>query len=44
MFTGNPGTLSNGTGIYQGATGRVISSKEIGNTNNSDIVVRIHLR
>ena len=44
MFTGNPGTLSNGTGIYEGATGRVISSKEIGNTNNSDIVVRIHLR
>src|SRR5206468_96103 len=28
IFTGNPGRLTNGTGIYQGATGRVISSKE----------------
>ena len=42
VFTGNPGTVSNGTGIYQGATGRVISSKEVGN-NASDIVARIQL-
>jgi hypothetical protein len=31
-----------GTGIYQGATGRVLSSKEDGD-NASDVVVRIHL-
>jgi hypothetical protein len=42
VFTGDPGTVSNGTGIYQGATGRVLSSKEVGD-NASDVVVRIHL-
>jgi hypothetical protein len=40
IFTGNPGTLTNATGVYQGATGRVISSKELAD-NASDIVVRI---
>jgi len=44
IFTGNPGTLSNGTGIYQGATGRVISSKQIGNNNATDVVAKITLR
>ncbi len=44
VFTGNPGTLTNGTGIYHGATGRVISSKEVPGTNDaSDIVARIQL-
>jgi len=44
VFTGSPGTLSNGTGIYQGAKGRVISSKEVpGGSNESDIVARITL-
>jgi hypothetical protein len=44
VFSGNPGTLVNGTGIYQGASGRTISMKEIPGMNNaSDIVVRIHL-
>jgi hypothetical protein len=43
IFTGNPGIVTDGTGIYQGATGRVVSAKEIG-TNNTDIVARIHLR
>jgi hypothetical protein len=43
VFTGDPGTLTNGTGIYQGATGRVISNKEVGN-DASDLVVRIQLR
>ena len=42
VFTGNPGKLTNGTGIYQGASGRVISSKEVGN-NASDVVARIKL-
>jgi hypothetical protein len=44
IFTGDPGTLSNGTGIYQGATGRVISSAEVpGQDNASDIVAKIQL-
>jgi hypothetical protein len=43
VFTGNPGTLTNGTGIYQGATGRVISSKEV-KDDASDVVVRITLQ
>jgi hypothetical protein len=43
IFTGNPGTLTNGTGIYQGATGRVISAKQV-NDNATDIVAKIHLR
>lgn len=43
IFTGDPGTLSNATGVYQGATGRVVSSKELAN-NASDIVARIRLR
>lgn len=42
VFTGSPGTVTNGTGIYQGATGRVISSKELAD-NASDIVARITL-
>jgi hypothetical protein len=45
IFTGNPGTLSNATGVYQGATGRVVSSKEVkGQDNASDIVAKIKLR
>ena len=43
VFTGDPGTLTNGTGIYQGATGRVLSNKTIGDGNDSDVVIRIHL-
>lgn len=42
VFSGNPGKLTNGTGIYQGATGRVISAKEVGN-DASDVVARIQL-
>jgi hypothetical protein len=45
IFTGNPGKVSGGTGIYRGATGRVISSKEVaGQGDASDVVARIHLR
>ena len=44
VFSGNPGKLVNGTGIYQGATGRTISSKEVpGMDDASDIVLRIQL-
>jgi len=44
IFTGNPGTVTDGTGIYQGASGRVVSAKQVGDTNNTDIVARIRLR
>jgi hypothetical protein len=43
VFTGNPGTVSNGTGIYQGATGRVVSAKQLAH-DRSDVVVKIRLR
>ncbi len=44
VFSGNPGKLVNGTGIYQGATGRTISSKEVpGMDDASDVVLRIQL-
>ena len=43
VFEGFPGTLVLGTGKYLGATGRVISNKDVGN-NNSDIVARITLK
>ena len=44
VFSGNPGKLVNGTGIYQGATGRTISSKAVpGMDDASDIVLRIQL-
>ena len=44
VFSGNPGKLVNGTGIYQGATGRTISSKEVpGVDDASDVVLRIQL-
>ena len=44
VFSGNPGKLVNGTGIYQGATGRTISSKEVpGMKDASDVVLRIQL-
>ena len=42
VFTGSPGTLTLGTGIYTGATGKVISSKEVAN-NASDVVAKIQL-
>jgi hypothetical protein len=41
IFRGNPGMLINGTGRYEGATGRVLSNKEV--KGGSDIVARIHL-
>ena len=45
IFTGNPGRVTDGTGVYQGATGSVISSKQVpGSDNATDVVARIHLR
>jgi hypothetical protein len=42
IFDGNK--LAAGTGLYQGATGRVISNMEVGNGNDSDVVARIQRR
>jgi hypothetical protein len=42
IFDGNPGTVVGGTGRYLGATGRVLTNKEV--PGGSDIVARIHLR
>jgi hypothetical protein len=42
IFKGNPGTLIGGTGRYQNATGKVISSTEVAD-NASDVVARITL-
>ena len=42
VFIGSPGKVANGTGIYQGSTGRVISAKQVGNDAN-DIVARVQL-
>jgi hypothetical protein len=43
IFHGN--TLEGGTGDYQGASGRVLSMKQVpGGADASDIVVRIHRR
>ncbi len=44
VFSGTPAKLTMGTGIYLGATGRVLSSTEIPGTDNSDIVAKIQLR
>ena len=42
IFHGDPGTVVDGTGRYQGATGRVLVNKEV--KGGSDIVARIHLK
>jgi hypothetical protein len=41
IFGGNPGTVVNGTGRYQGASGRVLKNKEV--KGGSDVVARIRL-
>jgi hypothetical protein len=41
VFRGNPATLIGGTGRFQGATGRVVSNKEVRGGN--DIVAKITL-
>ena len=42
IFRGNPGTVVGGSGRYLGATGRVVSNKEV--PGGSDVVARIHVR
>jgi hypothetical protein len=42
LFSGNPGKLVNGTGIYQGATGRTVSIEQLAD-DASDVVLRIEL-
>ena len=43
VFRGNPGTLTTGTGRYEGATGRVLSNTSVGE-NDLDVVARVRLR
>ena len=43
VFEGYPGTVINGTGRYQGATGRVLKNKEV-KGGGSDVVAKITLR
>ncbi|MGK2878395.1 MAG: hypothetical protein ACSLFF_07450 [Solirubrobacterales bacterium] len=44
VFEGDRGTLIDGTGVYEGATGRTLSNKTIGDSNDSDVVVKITLK
>ena len=44
IFQGYPGTVVGGAGRYLGATGKVISNKTVGNSNDSDVVAKITLR
>jgi len=45
IFTGTPGRVTDGTGVYQGATGLVISATEVPHTNNAtDVLAKIHRR
>jgi hypothetical protein len=39
IFAGNPGTLVGGTGVFEGASGRVVASREV--AGGSDVVLRI---
>jgi hypothetical protein len=41
IFTGSPGTLVNGTGRYQGATGQVLRLTEL--PGGADVVARVQL-
>jgi hypothetical protein len=44
IFQGNPGTVIGGAGEYLNATGKVISNKTVGDSNDSDIVAKINVR
>ena len=44
IFQGYPGTVVGGSGRYLGATGKVISTTPVGNSNDSDVVAKITLR
>jgi hypothetical protein len=43
VFSGSRGTVTNGTGIYERATGKVVSNKEIAGSDDADVVAKIHL-
>jgi hypothetical protein len=43
IFRGFPGTLIGGAGKYLGATGKVVSNRQIPGTNDSDVVAKIKL-
>ena len=44
IFQGFPGTVIGGAGKYLNATGKVISNKTVGDSNDSDIVAKITVR
>ena len=44
IFQGSPGTVVGGAGRYLRATGKVISNKTVGNSNDSDVVAKVTLR
>jgi hypothetical protein len=44
IFKGNPGTVVGGTGRFLGASGRVVSFKEVGNDAGADVVAKVRLR
>jgi hypothetical protein len=44
VFGGDPAVVIGGAGKYLGATGRVISNKTVGDSNDSDVVAKITLR
>jgi hypothetical protein len=41
VFGGNPGTLIDGAGKYDGATGKVVVNKEVSDDGDVDIVAKI---
>jgi hypothetical protein len=43
IFRGAPGTVIGGAGKYLGASGRVLSSKQIPGTEDSDVVAKVKL-
>jgi hypothetical protein len=44
IFHGDPAVVIGGAGKYLGATGRVVSNKTVGDSNDSDVVAKITLR
>jgi hypothetical protein len=44
VFHGDPAVVIGGAGKYLGASGRVISNKTVGDSNDSDVVAKITLR
>ena len=44
VFQGSPAKVVGGAGRYLGATGRVLSNKTVGDSNDSDVVAKITRR